>query len=476
LDEAKFNLDEHEDLVMAVPTRWDKEGKDDPEGILYLTNRNLIYERKEKVATKKVLFVTTSKELVQEVLFSQTLENIKALKAVSKGLFGHQDFMEVEFADRKLGKISLHLNGQDSEHWVTLIERARSGEIEEERATGSGISFTDLTGPLTQADLVALQNEVAELQDEMMLKDAVAEVADLENEMRSLERDLADLRSRGYAVEKSLEVDLNVLAVQWDRVKARADATLEHQTNLLSDQMNTIREETAALLGMSANLAAARPRFIQLKSTIASAEAQADAAEDTVIDQYDEYADEVESMSIHFDWVDWMLDALSTASFRLLATESAVAATEAVWLRPGLEPENGILFLTDQRLLWEDRIDDFELKIDVPVQQVTDVRDETGEDDEHELLAFSLDSPEAPVSVARFQLALPVAEEWLQMVGRAKAGDYAQDRAIALDEKELEKIRNAPEQCSNCGAAFTAPVLRGQAAITCEFCGVVTRL
>jgi hypothetical protein len=227
---------------------------------------------------------------------------------------------------------------------------------------------------------------------------------------------------------------------------------------------------------MSSNLNAARPGYIQLKSKIASAEAQADAAEDTVFDQYDEYADEVEGLSTHFDWVDWMLTALSTASFRLMATESGVAATEAVWERPGMEPENGILFLTDQRILWEDRVDDYELKIVVPVQQVVEVVESKSEDGEHEILEFDFDSDDTPVTKARFQLGLPVAEDWIGMVGRARAGDYLQDRAIEIDEAQLDRIRSAPEQCPNCGAAFTAPVLRGQNEIICVYCGVTTRL
>ncbi len=213
-----------------------------------------------------------------------------------------------------------------------------------------------------------------------------------------------------------------------------------------------------------------------MKSSLASAEAQAEAAEDTVLDLYDEYADEVDSLSTHLDWVDWMLDALATASFKLLATESGVAATEAVWQRPGLEPENGILYLTDQRLLWEDRVGDFELKIDVPVQQVKDAKEVSDDDGEFDVIAVTFDRSDAPVPAVEFQLALPVAEDWLQMIGRARSGDYVSDRAVELDEADLERIRNAPEQCPNCGAAITSPVLRGQNEITCEYCGVVTRI
>lgn len=475
VSEAKFNLDKGEDLVMAVPARWDKKGKDDPEGVLYLSNKRMLFERKEKVATKKVLFITMASELVQEVLIDQPLENVRDTTAESKGLFGHQDFLRVQFTDKKLKEISFHLNGQDSEDWAVLVGRARSGQIEDERVSGSGgLSVADLTRSLNTADIMSIQNEVNALQDEMMLKDSREGLSDLENEVRSMERQLADVRAKGYEIEKDLEADISILAAQWDRVKTNAGSTIEHQTGLLGDQMRSIQQKLSRVVGMSANLTAARPLYMQVKSAIASAEAQADAAEDTVLAQYDEYADEVAGLTSHLDWVGWMLEALSSASFRLLATESGVAATEAVFQHPSWEPENGILFLTDQRLLWEDRVGTYELKIDVPLQEVLEIKKDTDEEEEHEFLAFGL-GPQGPVPTARFQLALPVADDWLKMVGRAKSGGYAQDRAVTLSEEELERVRNAPQQCSNCGAAFAAPILRGQTEINCAYCGVVTR-
>ena len=368
LAEAKFQLANGENLVMAVANRWDKEGKDDPEGVLYLTNRRIIFERKEKVATKKILFITTASELVQEVLVDQPLSALSSVKAENKGLFGHQDFLMVDFSDRKLGSVAFHIDGQDSKDWVNLIERAKSGKMDAERVNASGgLSVQDLTRPLTTADIMAIQNEVGELQDEMMLKTARQELSLVENAIRSAERKLADLRARGYEIEKDLEADITILAAQWDRVKTNSETTIDHQTTQLGSQMQSIQQMLAELVGMSANLAAARPGYMQLKSAIASAEAQADAAEATVLAQYDAYADEVETLDAHLDWIGWMLDALATASFTLLATELGVAATEAVFLHPNWEPENGILFLTDQRLLWEDRVDAYELKVNVPI-------------------------------------------------------------------------------------------------------------
>jgi hypothetical protein len=475
LSQAKYNLGETENLIHAVQARWDQKGDQDPEGVLYLTNKRILFEQKEKVATKKILFIATAKELVQEVLIDQHLEAISNEKAIHKGLFGNQDFLDVTFSDPKLGNVSFHLNGQDCNLWISWIQKVKSGEIDKERTTGSRISFADFSGPLTTADLLAIQTDVNSLQDVIMLRSIKEELSKIENDIGGLERSLTGLRSRGYVIEKNLEADIKILASQWDRIKTNADLALQNQTRLLGEQMSQIQQNLSILASKSSNLNEARPLFMQIKSQIASIEAQADASDDTVIVTYDQYADEVEAISAHLEWVGWMLDALSTASFKLLATESGIAATEAVWNKTGAEPENGILFLTDQRLLWEDRDNDYELKVDLPLQQITRVRQEVESDGDRESLVFELTSS-APYSTMNFSFGLPVTEAWIKMIGRARSGEYTLDRAIEIDPKEIERIRNAPRQCSNCGAGFTAPLLRGQTEISCEYCGQVTRI
>jgi hypothetical protein len=475
LSQAKFKLDEAENLVMAVQARWDQEGDQDPEGVLYLTNKRIIFERKEKVATKKILFITTAQELVQQVLIDQKLIEIIDEKAINKGLFGNQDFLEVQFSDLKLGNTPFHLNGQDGNQWTAWVQKAKTGEIEKDRTTGSGLSFADLNGPLTQADLLSLQIEVNTLQDVVTLKNLTEELSNIENEMRSLERNLAGIRARGYHIEKNLEADITILASQWDRIKSNADLALQSQTKLLVEQMESIQQNMSILAGKSSNLDDARPLYLQIKSAIASVEAQADAADDAVIATYDQYADVVESMAAHLEWVGWMMDALSGASFQLLATETGIAATEAVWDRPGFEPENGILFLTDQRLLWEDRVETFELKVNQTLQQISGIKSELAENSKQESLVLDLDNS-GPYPSLRFLLSLPLADAWVKMVNRARSGEYAQDRTVVIDPKELDRIRNAPNQCPKCGASFTAPILRGQTEIPCEYCGQITRI
>ena len=66
LDGATFGLNAGESLVDATEARQ-IEGNDETEGILFLTDQRLIFERREKEARKKILFITTASELVKEL-------------------------------------------------------------------------------------------------------------------------------------------------------------------------------------------------------------------------------------------------------------------------------------------------------------------------------------------------------------------------------------------------------------------------
>ena len=71
LAEATFQLLPTEAGIAAVKAAWCKTGKEqkgDPQGVLYLTDQRVIFEQKEEIATKKVLFVVTEKQKVQGLL------------------------------------------------------------------------------------------------------------------------------------------------------------------------------------------------------------------------------------------------------------------------------------------------------------------------------------------------------------------------------------------------------------------------
>lgn len=133
--DSKCQLLPGEGVYAAVAAKWDRDGKDDPKGRLYLTDQRLMFERREEVATKKFLFVATEKEMVHELMLDVPVREIEAIAASDKGLFGHEDHLDVAFTpEAPVRSVHFHLDGQDNKLWVTLVERAKAGEFDKERA------------------------------------------------------------------------------------------------------------------------------------------------------------------------------------------------------------------------------------------------------------------------------------------------------------------------------------------------------
>lgn len=135
---ASFGFLPGEGVIMAVKAVWTrdnkKEDKDDPEGILFLTDQRLLFEQKEEIATKKVLFVTTEREKVQKLQFETPVVSIESVKATKQGLFKNEDWIEMVLASGSFSRdVKLHLDGQDCEEWQKLITKAKTKDFDTDR-------------------------------------------------------------------------------------------------------------------------------------------------------------------------------------------------------------------------------------------------------------------------------------------------------------------------------------------------------
>lgn len=121
--------------VKAVWTRDNKEDKEDPEGILFLTDQRLIFEQRQEIAKKKVLFVTTEREKIQQLQFETPVVSIDNIKATKQGMFKNEDWLEFQLPSGSFAReVKLHLDGQDCNLWQQYINRVKSGDINSERA------------------------------------------------------------------------------------------------------------------------------------------------------------------------------------------------------------------------------------------------------------------------------------------------------------------------------------------------------
>ncbi|MFC2028529.1 hypothetical protein ACFLTX_01245 [Chloroflexota bacterium] len=136
--EAQFSLLPMESGIMAVKAVWNKTGqeeKSDPEGVLYITDQRLLFEQKEKVATKKILFIPTEKKKVQNLLLNIPITLAEKVTTSKQGVFKNEDHIDIEFGNgAQVRKAHFHL-WQDCTNWQSYINRARSNEFDNDRAT-----------------------------------------------------------------------------------------------------------------------------------------------------------------------------------------------------------------------------------------------------------------------------------------------------------------------------------------------------
>ncbi len=137
LAEASFRLLPTEAGIMAVKAVWCKTGKeqkDDPEGVLYLTDQRFIFEQKEEIATKKVLFIATEKQKVQGLQLEAPVALVDNVQTSKAGLLKNEDHIEIRFASGAPVQIAHFHIWQDCATWQGLINRAKSKDFDQARA------------------------------------------------------------------------------------------------------------------------------------------------------------------------------------------------------------------------------------------------------------------------------------------------------------------------------------------------------
>ncbi|MBM3151333.1 MAG: hypothetical protein FJZ96_03870 [Chloroflexi bacterium] len=143
---ATFQLLPTEGAVMAVKAVLalsGKEQKGDPEGALFLTDQRLLFEQREEVVTKKVLFVATEKELVQKLLWESPVALVESIKTSKQGVMKNEDHLDLTFASGAPARtVHFHI-WQPSEEWQALINRAKGKEFDLGRAVAIDQSVVD---------------------------------------------------------------------------------------------------------------------------------------------------------------------------------------------------------------------------------------------------------------------------------------------------------------------------------------------
>ena len=284
------------------------------------------------------------------------------------------------------------------------------------------------------------------------------------------------------------------LAAQWATARARVLAEIDQQAAVLERALYPLEQDFRRLVAQASTPYVAQSMVQQVKSAVNTLESKVSAASTSIHGMYDGLQGQVQEMLSNLQKVEWTLKQVAEAAFQLLATEAAIRAVRATWVKGGQEDKEdpqGILYLTDQRLIFEQKQEIAtkkvlfittqkekvqKLQLEVPVTLVTNVkatkRGLLGHED-HIELTFT---PDAAVEEAHFHIDGQDSNQWQGLIGRAKARDFDTDRAVQVDQAVVDRVRSAPTACPHCGAAITTPIVRGMDSIRCEYCGKVIRL
>jgi len=337
----------------------------------------------------------------------------------------------------------------------------------------------------TRAKLDELQSQLDDLQQSLLLTHVHDETADIETTLSLLPTEIEDLRTRGYIFRSFLERKVDVMAEQWKKMRSRISREVTRRTRELEQEAD--EAESALRQAMSGRAS----QVARAESAINTLERKARAAQSAVEAMYETLQENVGQTRSQVEQARWLLEQIDEASFQLYPVEDPVAACRAQYMETKKKGPKGVLYLTDERLIFEqkeeiatkkvlfittDKETVQELIFAVTIGQVEEVKASDKGFLGHKEMLELLFAPEADLSGATLRLRGVENEEWARLIGRVKSGEIAKERTRPKDEAAVEAARAAPTKCPTCGATLSVEIVRGMREITCEYCGSVIRL
>jgi len=346
----------------------------------------------------------------------------------------------------------------------------------------------DMTQIVARFD--ALRSRFDTLYQQASLPDLSSALATLTSDIGKLPGEIASVRSRGYAFASYLEHKAEVLAQNWNNVRADAQRAISDETNRLSSEVNRLRYRIDAAEGQRGNPNALQAELPDLERGVQMLESMRNTAESRVKSIFATLQTDTAQALGQVQSIKWYLDQKDEASFPFLAGEALFLAAKAEWVATGKgkDDPDGILYLTDQRLVFEEKETTGKklglfgghktqkLEWELPLHQITGVKPENkGLFGGKDMLNFTLGSG-APYANITVEVKGGVASKfWAAQIQRMIEGKTTDERAIQPDAETLAAIKNAPTACPSCGGTLPQ-LVAGQHQVDCPYCGSVIRV
>lgn len=338
-----------------------------------------------------------------------------------------------------------------------------------------------------QAEATRIDTEFERLEKQAQLSTIYDDIGKFDSKLVEYPLAVDALRARGYVHSGQLEDQIESLDDKWDQVRSRVETALKQQVQRLDRELDTA-ELKVTQMNSSVGIKGA-------ETAVSSLARQISAAGSAVSGLYQGLENELDTIGYRLNSLSQMLNLYEgSPEIRLYEAEGPLMAVEAEWEQDGDEGPDGFLFLTDQRLVFEQREEIVtkrkfglfksesekiqKVLIEVQTHEIEQVSHKEeggflgmGKADILELVFAS----SAPVTRARFHLKGQNSSEWTAMIKRVQTGEIDADRAEEyLDEVKAAEAVTAsfPTQCPTCFAAIQPPP-RGATTVTCDFCGTV---
>jgi hypothetical protein len=356
------------------------------------------------------------------------------------------------------------------------------------RRARAAVKIASSASEETRAKLESLQGKFNDLQESLLLTSVRNNMEAVGTKLSLLPSKIEQLRTRGYAFRSFLENKIKVLTEKWQQTHANVSREIDKRTRELeqeSDQAESVLRQAAASVREAS--------ISRAESAINTLESKVRAAASAIEAMYNTLEQNVNQTAAQVDEIEWLLDQVDEACFELHPAEDPVMACKAEYMETEKEGPKGILYLTDERLVFErkeevatkkvlfiatEKETVHELLLEVPIGQIEEIKAQDKKKflGRKEMLELLL-APEADFSGATFRLHGGAKnEDWSALISRVKSGEIDKERSRPKDEAVVEAARSAPTKCTTCGATLPAEIVRGQREITCEYCGSVIRL
>ena len=337
----------------------------------------------------------------------------------------------------------------------------------------------------TKDKLAELSSDLGELQESLLLTAVRNDLEDIETTLSLLPVEVEELRTRGYAYRSFLENKIKVMSEQWEETHDRASREVTRRTRELEREADVAESAVRlAMGGRSAQVARAEAAIQSLDHKVNAARSAAEAMYSTLKENAEQTRSQVEKIR-------WLLDEVDEASFQLHPAEDPIIGCEAQYMEQPKKGPAGVLYLTDERLVFEQKEEIATKKVlfittqketvqqlifAVSADHIEEVRTSQKGFLGHKEMLDLVFSREADLSGAKVRLRNADNDEWARTIGRLRSGEIAKERTGPKDEAVVEAVRSTPTKCSTCGATLSVEIVRGMREITCEYCGSVIRL